>query len=318
MTVTPDSIYVKPLPKLALDYFLQRDVYADDPFTAAVEPPEPFTLGVRIKNTGFASARNLKIESAQPRIVENKQGLLINFLIAGSYVNDQPATPSLLINFGEVAAAKASTGRWLMQTTLSGRFVEFTATFAHADELGGALTSLIDTVNTHSLIKDVRVDLPGRDTVRDFLAKDGDVYRVYETDAGDTAVTDQSAAASLIAGVASSDAITVALTAPPTAGFFYVKLPDPYRGSKAVGRVIRSDGKFMAAENVWFSKTLKSSGQWDYFINVFDAGTPGRYNVTLAEPEQRAAPARASVHSRSHGEGRRAGLVHRRGDRSES
>ena len=78
--------------------------------------------------------------------MENKQGLLINFLITGSYVNDQPATPSLLINFGEVAAAKASTRRWLMRTTLSGRFVEFTATFAHADELGGALTSLVDTV----------------------------------------------------------------------------------------------------------------------------------------------------------------------------
>ena len=96
-----------------------------------------------VKNSGFATARNLKIESAQPKIVENKQGLLVNFLITGSYVNDQPATPSLLIDFGEIPAAKASTGRWLMQTTLSGRFVEFSATFAHADELGGAVSSLI-------------------------------------------------------------------------------------------------------------------------------------------------------------------------------
>jgi hypothetical protein len=160
VTVTPDSIYVKPLPKLTLDYFLQREVYADDPFTAAIEPAEPFTLGVRVKNTGFAAARSLRIESAQPRIVENKQGLLVNFVITGSFVNDLPAQPSLLIDLGEIASQKASTGRWLIQSTLSGRFVEFSASFEHADELGGKVTSLIDKVETHSLVKDVRVDLP--------------------------------------------------------------------------------------------------------------------------------------------------------------
>jgi hypothetical protein len=284
VTVTPDSIYVKPLPKLTLDYFLQREVYADDPFTAAIEPAETFTLGVRVKNTGFAAARSLKIESAQPRIVENQQGLLVNFLITGSFVNDQPAQPSLLIHLGEIAAQKASTGRWLMQSTLSGRFIEFSASFEHADELGGRVTSLIDKVETHSLVKDVRVDLPGRDGVRDFLAKDGDALRVYETDSEDSPVTDQSALSTLTAGAASGDEIVVALNAPPTAGFFYVKLPDPYRGAKAVGRVTRSDGKVVAAENVWFSKTLKSTGTWDHFINFFDANTTGRYNVVLATP----------------------------------
>lgn len=51
VTVAPDSIYVKPLPLLTLDYFLTQEVIADDAFTAAIEPSEPFTLGVRIKNT---------------------------------------------------------------------------------------------------------------------------------------------------------------------------------------------------------------------------------------------------------------------------
>ena len=92
ITVTPDSIYVRPLPLLTLDYFLTQEVISDDPFTPAIEAPEPFTLGVRIKNTGAAIAKNVKIASAQPKIVENQQGLLINFLITGSYLNDQPAT----------------------------------------------------------------------------------------------------------------------------------------------------------------------------------------------------------------------------------
>ncbi|HEU5284611.1 MAG TPA: Ig domain-containing protein, partial [Burkholderiales bacterium] len=40
----------------------------------------------------------------------------------------------------------------------------------------------------------------------------------------------------------------------------------------------------VAAENVWFSKTLKSTGAWDYFINFFDANTTGRYSIVLATP----------------------------------
>ena len=77
-------------------------VFADDPFTLPIEPPVPFTLGVRVSNTGEGIARSLKIESAQPQIVENLQGLLINFKIIGSTVQGQPATPSLLIDFGDI------------------------------------------------------------------------------------------------------------------------------------------------------------------------------------------------------------------------
>jgi hypothetical protein len=285
VAVTPDSIYVRPLPKLALDYFLTSDVYGDDPFTAAIEPPVPFTLGVRIKNSGYAPAKSVKIESAQPKIVDNKQGLLVNFLILGSFVNDQPATNSLLIDFGQIDPSKASTGRWNMIATLSGRFVDFTASYTHSDELGGAVTSLIDKLTTHALIKDVRVDLPGRDNVRDFLAKDGDAVRVYESDTIDTLVTDQSAAARLTGGTAATSNVTLALSAPPTAGFFYVKLSDPYQGTKVVGPVVRSDGKIMAADNVWLSKSRTGSGPWQYFISFFDANTTGRYNVVMKEPD---------------------------------
>ena len=42
--VTPDYIYVKPLPKLMLDYFLPSEVYGDDAFNIAVEPAIPFAV----------------------------------------------------------------------------------------------------------------------------------------------------------------------------------------------------------------------------------------------------------------------------------
>lgn len=291
LDVTPDVITVKPLPLLTLDYFLPEDVWADDALTAPIEPVEPFTLGVRVNNTGLAVARNLKIDSAQPKIVENNQGLLINFLLTGSYVNDAPVQNSLLIDFGDIAPQSAKMGRWVMETTLAGKFVEFTAKFTHADELGGALTSIMQATNAHFLIRDVRVDLPGRDTVRDFLAKDGDVIRLYESDGPDTLVTDQTALATLTATTGSGETANFRLSMPPTAGFVYVRLRDPYGGTKALGRVLRSDAKEILGENVWLSKTRnKDTKQIEYWINLLDVNSTGEYTTEFQAPPVQALP----------------------------
>lgn len=291
ITVSPDYIFVKPLPKLTLDYFLTKDVFADDPLTLTqIEPAVPFTLGVRVANNGSGIARNVSIESAQPKIIENEQGLLIDFLITGSAVNDQPATPSLLAKFGDIAPESAATGRWIMETTLSGEFVDMTATFTHADELGGELTSLIDAVNTHLLVKDVRVDAPGRDGVRDFLALDGEVLRAYESTGLDTLVTDQSALSNLQPRTGSGARVDYDLNTPPTAGLMYVKLPDPHNGRKSFSIVLRSDGKTLDPANIWVSQEKDANKNWVYYLNVFDANSTGKYlavledNVLLPQP----------------------------------
>ena len=281
LDVSPDVVTVKPLPLLALDYFLTKDVIGDDPMTAAIEPPEPFTLGVRIRNTGLAAAKGVRIDSAQPRIVENNQGLAINFRITGSYVNDAPAASSLLINFGDIPSNTSRMGRWIMESTLAGQFVDFTASFSHADELGGALTSILQGTNAHLLIRDVRVDLPGRDLVRDFLAQDGDVVRVYESEGADSVVTDLSASASFAADVQAGYRMTM----PPTQGFVYVRLPDPFGGTKSIGNMMRADAKPIPVENIWFSRTKnRDTGNWQYWINLFDANTPGVYEVAVKDP----------------------------------
>lgn len=281
--VTPDFIVVKPMPELVLDYFLPTDVYADDAFTDEIEPPVPFTLGVRIKNIGSGAAVKTAIESAQPKIVENKLNLLIDFKILGGYVSDEPAGQSLLLNFGDIAANSSKVGRWNMITTLSGRFVEFNAYYSHADELGGAVTSLLEEVNTHTLVHDVKVDLPGRDNIRDFLALDEDVLRVYESDGVDTLVADQSATAQLrLLGEKAE------LTYQNVPGFTYVKVADPYQESRIPVKAVRSDGKVLPPENVWLSKTRNEDGEtWSYHINLFDANTTGNttgsYDVFFAD-----------------------------------
>jgi hypothetical protein len=287
LEVSPDVITVKPLPLLTLDYFLTREVEADDPLTPEIEPTQPFTLGVRVKNNGIATAKDLKIDSAQPKIVENKQGLLINFTLTGSYINDAPVQNSLLANFGDIPGNTSKMGRWTMETTLAGKFTEFTARFTHSDELGGALTSLLQATNAHFLLRDVRVDLPGRDYVRDFLAADGDVIRVYESEGADTEVTDRSVVARLnLTGTGNYH-----LSFPPTAGFAYAKLTDPFNGTKMLGSIVRADAKQLAPENVWLSRTRnEQSKQWEYWVNFFDVNTSGEYETRFDAPPAAAAP----------------------------
>ena len=249
--VTPDYIVVRPQPLLVLDYFLPTDVYGDDPMTAEVEPVEPFTLGVRIANVGAGVSAKTSIESAQPKLVENRQGLLVDFRILGGYVGNEMLGKSLLLDFGDIGGQRAKMGRWMMETSLAGRFVEFNASFTHADSLGGAVTSLIKEVRTHKLVHDVLVDLAGHDDIYDFLAEFGSGYWIYDSNGGDAEVVDVSKLASLI-NVSNGN---LRLTFPSASNLIHAKLPDPFRGSKPVTRVVRSDGKVLPPQNYWLSKT---------------------------------------------------------------
>jgi len=308
--VSPDYIYVKPMPELTLDYFIPSEVYGDDAFSPEIEPPIPFSLGVRVRNNGFGAAKSLKIDSAQPKIVDNELGLLIGFIIEGSEVNGEPATESLLADFGDIEPNTSGIGRWIMICTLSGQFIEFTAEFSHSDELGGELTSLLDAVNTHFLVHDVMVDLPGRDLIKDFLAKDGDVYRIYESDSVDTQVMDQSASSGLSLEGQYGTETHYTLTAPVTAGFMYVQLPDPFNGQRVIAEAIRSDGKLIKTENVWLSKTRKADQSWDYFINLFDVNTTASYTVKFDVPESvPQAPVLQYIPDRTRAEGQQLSFI---------
>lgn len=281
--VTPDYITVKPLPLLQLDYFLPDEVYGDDPFTSETEESIPFSLGVRVSNNGYGAVKNFKIDSAQPKIVENEQGLLVDFLIEGSEVNGAIASDTLLIEFGDIAPNESSIGRWLMSCSLSGRFVEFDAEYTHSNELGGQLTSLLDSLQTHFLVQDVLVDAPGRDTIRDFLGRDNDVYQVYESDAGISEVTDLSSEPVLKLVENKGDTVIYSLQVSPTAGFVYFRFDDPENGSKVISQVVRSDGKVIKPENGWSSRKRVGSS-WTHYGNIFDYNSDGSYTVTLISP----------------------------------
>lgn len=274
--VVPDYIYVQPQPQLTLDYFLPSQVYGTDPTSSVTTPPLPFNLGVRVKNTGYGTATSLVINSGQPKIVNNPQGLAVQFILLGAAVNDAPVSPTLLANFGPVGAQQASVARWVMTSSLSGTF-SFSATFTHADSLGGAVTSLLTATNSYSLVHDVLVDLAGRDAVRDFLALDGSVLNVYESQGTNASVSDVSASASL-----ASAGSAYQFHVPAIPGFLYAKVSDPFNGQQGVQSAVRADGKQINLNNVWFSKTFNTAtNQWNYYFNLFDANNTSGLAYTI-------------------------------------
>lgn len=176
---------------------------------------------------------------------------MIDFRILGGYVGNDMLGKSLLLDFGDIRASAPRSAAGLMETSLAGRFVEFNASFTHADSLGGAVTSLIKEVRAHKLVPDVLVDLAGHDDVYDFLAEFGNGYWVYDSSGGDAEVIDASKQASLT----SVSGGNLRLSFPPASNLVHAKVPDPFSGSKPITRVVRSDGKVLPAQNYWLSKT---------------------------------------------------------------
>jgi uncharacterized repeat protein (TIGR01451 family) len=277
VNVVPDSIVVEPQPKLKLDYFLPEDVFGDDPFTPEPEALVPFTLGVRVKNIGGGKSKRTTIESAQPRIIDNTQGLLVDFQILSGYVQNQERQPTLLLDFGEIDPQRSKMGRWQMTASLTGRFTDLETEFTHDPSAGGALTSLIESVSPHTLIKDVLVNLPGRDQVRDFLARDGDTYRSYESDSVDTEVLNRSDEAQIVFIGNGQYRITLPNSILPS----YARVLDPTNGQFQIATAARVGGANLPAENVWSSKRRVGNAiAFTHYINVYDPSGSGSYILT--------------------------------------
>ena len=71
----PTLIIIRPDPSLLVQYFWEKNVIGDDPFSDPVESSVPFTLRVAVKNAGYGTAYQIQITSGQPEIIENEKGL---------------------------------------------------------------------------------------------------------------------------------------------------------------------------------------------------------------------------------------------------
>jgi hypothetical protein len=287
-------ITVLPDPQLYLDYFLQHDVYSQDPFTSVVEPPVPFALGLRVRNLGLGAANDFTITSSQPTIINNANGLLINFEIISSEVGaSMTPVPSLTLNLGNINPGANVEGIWFMTSSLEGDFTNFQATFQHSDALGGLETSLVQGVKIHEMNHVVEIACPSDDGIPDFLCNDTTNVdalpdNVYSSDGNVYPVTSLAGAVSsgVVSGVNSSITVNDAADIIP-AGFVYFQLPDPSGGQYAIASVKRSDGtELLVGPDVWQTPYRPNMvpPQLNNLIHIFDCNSTGSYTVSYGSP----------------------------------
>ena len=289
----PAPITVLPDPRLVVDYFLERDVYSDDPFTPdVVEPAIPFSLGLRMTNIGAGEAMNVRITSSQPEIIENEKGLLINFQIIGTRIGTQEVSPSLTVNLGDIAPDSAVVVQWLMTASLQGEFIEYHASYEHVDGLGDPRLSLIDSVDIHETEHVVYAENPG-DNLPDFLTNeipdiDDLPDRVFLSDGSNEPVGVVTEAS--ISGPVTLDTLEIELAIPQMPdGWSYIRVPDPGDNEFDLVAVTRSGAAVIRIpDNAWLThKIVREEGNDPYELNrlhIFDLGVglPETYTLTYA------------------------------------
>ncbi|MEY3143914.1 MAG: hypothetical protein RLY21_2407 [Planctomycetota bacterium] len=281
----PVAITVYPNASLSLQYFLETQVYSDDPFTPEIEPTVPFSLGLWAKNSGGGTAGSVQIESAQPVITENETGALIDFQLIGTQVNDTPVSPSLLVNFGDILPGEVSVAQWLMTSSLQGQFTEYSATVSSVNGFNDPEFSIVDEAAVNPMVHVVRADVPLDDGRPDFLARPDDAEetlpnRVFLSTGAVEPVTADTNPSVSVSGLVAT------VTVPELLGWRYIRVEDPFACSRPITSVVRSDGKVLRlGDNAWQTSYITRDTpepEARRFLHLFDRGGTGVYTVTYA------------------------------------
>ena len=294
----PVTLTVKPSPELDLTYFMQRDVYGDDPLTLdAIEPMKPAEFALLINNKGYGDATNVRMQTEQPRIIENEKGLFIDFEIISSQVNGGDAAlsfgQSIANDFGTIPAHSQMYAQWWLTSTLLGHFTDYNVQASHITSYGNPDLSLLDQVTIHELIHGF--DMPagsltgGPEKGRAFLVNDivdanDTPDRLYFSN-GETADVQES----LSATIERTSTTTCLLTITPSqTGWNYGSLTDPTYGYAELKNIVRqSDGAELGNSRFWQTdRTLIDSKDWLYeyrlhFVDEFASDGPQTYILTF-------------------------------------
>ncbi|MBO4287002.1 MAG: hypothetical protein J5985_02415, partial [Kiritimatiellae bacterium] len=291
ISLLPVTLEVNPTPQLYLDYFVQRDVYADNPFTKdIVEASMPAELAVLIRNEGYGDAKDVKIESVQPEIVENEKGLMIDFRLSdysldAAALNGATAGLGLNdVNLGTIAARTSSVAQWWLTSTLQGHFTGMRASVTHLNSQGIVDTSLIRAVDVHALIRSVDVG----DTLPAFLTADSSKYgnpdKLYRADGEvlDVRSDATTATADSVRGAQCEIVVTASI---PGSGPFYAKVALPGAEEYEIVGFNRVGGDELPIRNAWITDRTFVDGadpRVETYLHVFDvASTPGSKSYTV-------------------------------------
>lgn len=158
--LTPVTLTVKPSPELDMTYFMQREVYGDNPLTEdVVEPIVPSEFTCLIHNKGKGTATNVRMLTKQPEVTDNEKALLNSYRIVGSSLNGKDHVMALdstiATQFGDIPGGGSSYATWDIESDLMGYFLDYDVSYSHVTSYGNPDLSLLDNVTIHELIHSV-------------------------------------------------------------------------------------------------------------------------------------------------------------------
>lgn len=265
--LTPVSLQVKPTPVLDLTYFMQRDIYGDNPLTeAVVEPIIPAEFSVLIHNKGNGDATNVRMITKQPRVVENEKGLLADFAIVSSSLNGGEKAMALdstiATQFGDIEAGKCSYATWDLTCSLLGHFVDYSVEATHVTSYGNPDLSLLDQVTIHELIHSVNAKL-GDVTYRAWVTNDvedghDEPDHIYLSNGTDETLKTLSNITSITAMGDGKWRVTVTV---PQREWFYTSVANPTGGiAKIVSLKDEDTDEELDPQNFWTTQYTIQDG----------------------------------------------------------
>ncbi len=291
--LSPVTLTVKPSPELDLTYFMQRDVYGDDPLTMdVVEPVKEAEFALLINNKGYGDATDVRMVTQQPQIVDNEKGLKIEFQLVSSQVNGADANLSfgqtIVNDFGTIPTHSQMYAQWWLTSSLLGHFTDYDVQTTHVTSYGNEDLSLLDQVTIHELIHGFNLTSDGQ-TLRAFLVNDlpdsKDEPDMLYLSNGD--IEEVSTASSSQIDRTSSTTCTLTIE-PSKSGWNYGNLLDPTHGLSTIKSIVRkSDGAELQADNFWQTdRTLRDGSDPLYenrlhFIDQFEGLTAETYVITF-------------------------------------
>lgn len=285
----PVPLTVHPSPDLYVDYFMQRDIIGDDALTLdVVEPSVPAELGVIINNKGAGIAKNVILETAEPKIVENAQGLIIDFSMYGASFNGNEAQLGLMeIPFGNIESGHTAVGEWLFTSSLLGHFVSYDAHVIHNNSYDNPNLSLVSHLDIHELIHPIRAYGDLDDGINDFLVNDvPDEHSypdsIYFSNGGRTGVSIVDNI-SFDHYVTPQDTIVTLSVTPSKTGWNYGVINDPGSEYVLVGCKRNTDNQIIPLHNVWQTFVTLRDGEepiYENKLHFVDTLFDGRQDYT--------------------------------------
>ena len=269
ITLIPVTLTVHPSPYLKLHYFIQRDVYGDDPNTEAVEASMPAEMSLLMVNEGTGDANNVTISSVQPEIVKNDKGLSIDFALKDYSLDAMAlngATAHLglnKVNIGTIPAGETQVAQWWLTSSLDGHFTKMSATVTPVNSWNTPDTMLVNPdVGMHKLIRSLKVD--GIEKPYFLVSEDSGLYgtpdAIYDPSGESFDVANDGGVSVEGTLIGANPTLNITVT-PSVAGwnYAYAQIAGAFRYT--VVSVVRGDGTAIPARNVWITNKVFRDGR---------------------------------------------------------